>query len=79
MHYWKDLEAAMCAAQNPRPYAYAGPADVLAAITPGERGRLIASVDDLTAWLAALAQADRSGPQTFVVDEAGDLRVGAQA
>jgi hypothetical protein len=58
-----------------RRYRYVGPADVLAAVTPDDSGHRITSVDELAAWMAALAPAERREPHTFIIDVAGDLRV----
>jgi hypothetical protein len=58
-----------------RRYRYVGPADVLAAVTPSNGGYRITSVDELAAWMAALAPAERREPHTFIIDVAGDLRV----
>lgn len=56
-------------------YRYVGPAHVLAAVTPEDSGHRITSVDELTAWMAALAPAERREPHTFIIDMTGDLRV----
>lgn len=69
--WWDSLPAAI----HQRRYRYVGPADVLAAVTPDDSGHRITSVDDLAAWTAALAPAERYGPHTFIVDVAGGMRV----
>ncbi|BCJ76480.1 hypothetical protein CS0771_60240 [Catellatospora sp. IY07-71] len=58
-----------------RRYRYVGPEDVLAAVTPDDSGQRITSADELVAWMAVQAPAERREPHTFVIDVAGGLRV----
>ncbi|GHJ47151.1 hypothetical protein Cs7R123_44930 [Catellatospora sp. TT07R-123] len=69
---WRDGRPASIHQQR---YRYVGPADLLAAVTQDAGGHRVTSVDELAAWMAALAPAERREPHTFIVDVAGDLRV----
>lgn len=58
-----------------RTYRYVGPAELLALVRPGTRGRRIDSAADFDDWASALPAEDLAEPFTFVVDTAGDLRL----
>ncbi|AUH40642.1 hypothetical protein [Streptomyces sp. CMB-StM0423] len=58
-----------------RGYRYVGPAELKAAVRPGDGGRRIASAGDLADWIAAQPAADPAEPFTFVVGMDGVLRL----
>ncbi|MGW0964794.1 hypothetical protein [Streptomyces sp. NPDC002516] len=58
-----------------RSYRYVGPAELEAAVLPGDSGRRIASAADFDGWIVERSTAELAEPFTFVVGMDGVLRL----
>ncbi|WP_191294726.1 hypothetical protein [Kitasatospora herbaricolor] len=56
-------------------YRYVGPADLRSLVRPGGDGQLMRSPADFDEWASARTAEELSEPFTFVVDQAGALRL----
>ncbi|MFE3738315.1 hypothetical protein [Streptomyces sp. NPDC059134] len=58
-----------------RSYRYVGPAELKAAVRPGDGGRRIGSAADFGGWIVEQSAAELTEPFTFVTDMDGVLRL----
>ncbi|MEU3242549.1 hypothetical protein ABZ713_07110, partial [Streptomyces sp. NPDC006875] len=58
-----------------RSYRYVGPAELKAAVRPGDGGRRIGSAADFGGWIVEQSAAELTEPFTFVIDVDGVLRL----